>query len=258
MPSGLTGRVALVTGAGGGLGRAVAERLVAEGCSVAAVDVDSAGAEETVMSLNQAIAIQADVSNEVDVARAFGVAATSLGPIELLHANAGVLGRRAAIAELGVDELDRLLAVNVRGVFLTLRELVRRAEGDRPPVAVATASTAAHRAYSGYGAYAASKHAVLGLVRGAARDYGPSGIRVNAVSPGGMATEMAREVARATSGVEPGDFSTAPGMEEQVAEIPLGRLGDPADVASAAVWLLSDEARHVNGASFVVDGGVLA
>jgi len=255
---GLAGRVALVTGAGGGLGRAVAERLAAEGCPVAVVDVDREGAEETARRLERGLPITADVADEAEVAGAFDAAESTLGPVELLHANAGILGRRVAVAELGVEELDRLLAVNVRGVFLAQRELIGRASGERPPAAVATASTAAHRAYPGRGGYAATKHAVLGLVHSAAHDHGPAGIRVNAVSPGGIATEMAREVARQDSGAEPFDFATSPGMVEQVEEVPLGRLADPADVAAVVVWLLSDEARHVNGASYLVDGGALA
>jgi NAD(P)-dependent dehydrogenase (short-subunit alcohol dehydrogenase family) len=175
-----------------------------------------------------------------------------------LHANAGVLGESVAVGSLDAEAFDRIVAVNLRGAFLTLRELLRRRSGPVPPAAVLTASTAGHRAYAGYGAYAASKHAVLGLVRAAARDHGPEGVRVNAVSPGAMATEMARRVARDISGSEPSDFAASPGMAEQIAEIPLGRMADPNDVAAVVAWLLSDEARQVNGASYVVDGGVLA
>jgi 3-oxoacyl-[acyl-carrier protein] reductase len=220
-------------------------------------DTDELAAADAAAELEAAVE-RADVSVEADVVRVFDAAVAEFGRVDLLHANAGLLGDSVSIEALRADAFDRILAVNVRGAFLPLRELLRRRTGPVPPAAVLTASTAAHRAYAGYGAYAVSKHAVLGLVRAAARDHGPDGVRVNAVTPGAMATEMARQAARDISGQDPTDFVTSPGMAEQVAEIPLGRMAAPRDVAAVVAWLLSDEARHVNGASYAVDGGLLA
>ena len=192
MTSGLEGKVAVVTGAAGGLGAASAQRLSREGCRVVVVDLDGDGARKVAESLpGTSIAVAADVSVEEDVDRYLDEATNSFGRIDFHHLNAGIPGSAGGFPDLTADEFDRVMAVNVRGVFLGLRGAFRgyRAAGTAGSV-VLTASIASLRGSADLIAYQTSKHAVLGLLRGAAMYGGPLGIRVNAVAPGIVPTAL--------------------------------------------------------------------
>jgi NAD(P)-dependent dehydrogenase (short-subunit alcohol dehydrogenase family) len=244
MLSGLAGKAAVVTGAAGGLGAASALRLSREGCRVAVVDLDGDGARKVAQSLpGMSIAITADVSVEEDVGRYLDEATHSFGMIDLHHLNAGIPGSAGAFPDLDVAEFDRVMAVNVRSVFLGLRGAFRgyRSAGS-PGNVVITASIASLRGSADLIAYQTSKHAVLGLLRGAAMYGGPLGIRVNAVAPGIVPTALFSPSGRDD-------------MIRRAASAPLRRAGSPDEIASVAAFLLSDEAAYMTGEVVSVDGG---
>ncbi|CAN5322435.1 SDR family oxidoreductase [soil metagenome] len=245
-PGRFAGEVAVVTGAAQGIGHAVASQLLAEGCKVAMLDVDKAALEQAEESLSttEARFIQCDVSDEASVAEAFAAVVKELGPIDLLHNNAGILIVGDALAESSVEDFDRLMAINVRGSYLALREFVRRLRADdRPGNAVNTTSSGALRTAPAMTAYTMSKHAIVGLTRSAAIEYGPFGIRINAVAPGRVDTPMAAAVTM------PG------GALEKVAPRPISRMADAHEIARTVTWLLSDESSFTVGAIVAVDEG---
>jgi NAD(P)-dependent dehydrogenase (short-subunit alcohol dehydrogenase family) len=233
-----------VTGAAGGLGAASALRLSREGCSVVAVDLDGDGARKVAGSLpGPSIAVEADVSVEEEVDRYLEEATRSFGRIDFHHLNAGIPGSVGSFPDLTAGEFDRVMAVNVRGVFLGLRGAFRGylAAGATGSV-VLTASIASLRGSADLIAYQTSKHAVLGLLRGAAMYGGPLGIRVNAVAPGIVPTDL---------------FSAAgrDDMARRAATAPLRRAGTGAEIASVVAFLLSAEAAYMTGEVVSVDGG---
>jgi NAD(P)-dependent dehydrogenase (short-subunit alcohol dehydrogenase family) len=246
------GKVAIVTGGGGGIGRAVAERLASEGARVALVDVDEAGLKASVAAVEraggQALAIHADVTQSADVQRYVDTTLKQFGAIDLLHNNAGILGDLKPLTEYSEETFDRVIAVNVRGVWLGLKHV---APAMRTPGAaiVNTASIAGLMGSRNLVAYTASKHAVIGLTRTAALEFAPRGIRVNAICPAPIETNMVKALEKGAGGAA---------RERLTATLPLKRFGEPAEVAALVAFLCSADAAYITGGIYTVDGGAMA
>jgi 3alpha(or 20beta)-hydroxysteroid dehydrogenase len=246
------GRTAVVTGAAGQIGAATARRLAGEGAKVLVVDRDADGVAATVAAIEGeggvARGCVADVTDAQAIARyAAQGAELGGGRIDAFFNNAGVEGPVAPIEEYPVEDFDRVLAINVRGVFLGLKHVLgHMGEGG---AIVNTASIAGVLGAPAIVAYVAAKHAVVGITRTAAVETGGRGIRVNAVCPGPIEGRMMGALEEGWGGDVHGAL---------VQGIPLGRYGSPADVAALVAFLLSPEAAHCHGAAYVVDGGQTA
>lgn len=251
----LEGKVAVVTGGGGGIGTATGVRMGRAGASVVLVDLDAqrlAVAREAVAATGAQVRTHvADVTSSAQVRGYVDAALAAFGAVDVLFNNAAIIGPVAALTEYDEDDFDRVLAVNVRGVFLGLRHvlplMVARGSGS----VINTGSLSSERGLPGTPAYNAAKHAVLGLTRSAAAEVAPSGVRVNAVLPGMIDTPMLAEVA---AGFPDPDAARAAAASVS----PQGRLGRAEEVAEVVTFLASDAASHVNGAAWAVDGGILA
>ena len=245
-PDRFTGKAVLVTGAAGGIGRAAAVAVAAEGARVAILDRTEAALEETRSSLEavgaDVVAIVCDIALPEQVAAAVDGTISRFGRLDVAFNNAGVENRPAPLHEIDIAEWDRILGVNLRGTFLCMRyeiaQMVRQGGG----VVVNTSSGAGIRGVAGGASYAASKHAIIGMTRSAALDYAKLNIRVNAVLPGNIETSMM-------------DRFTAGDIQKAIDLEPVGRLGKPEEIAEAVLWMASDLGGFVTGSSLVVDGG---
>jgi 3alpha(or 20beta)-hydroxysteroid dehydrogenase len=247
------GKVAVITGAAAGFGLAVATRLAAEGARLVLVDRAADALKQAAASISGAVPFVADVSQEAEVDGYVQAAVQAHGQIDLFFNNAGIEGRIAPMTELSVEDFDRVLAVNTRGVFLGLRAVLRVMKPQGSGAIVNTASMAGIRGSATFAPYVASKHAVVGLTRCAALEGAPYGIRVNGVAPGHIDTRMARDL---TAQIDPADPD---GVYQRIAaEVPLGRYGTAQEVANLAVWLLSGEASYLSGATHLIDGALNA
>jgi NAD(P)-dependent dehydrogenase (short-subunit alcohol dehydrogenase family) len=241
-----TGKVAFVTGAASGIGRATAVAFAAEGARVAILDRTEAALHETADAVRNAggevLTLACDVSRPEEVEAAVARTVDRFGRLDIAFNNAGVENKAAPVAEIELEEWDRILDINLRGTFVCMKhelaQMVRQGSG----VVVNTSSGAGIRGVAGGAAYAASKHAIIGLTKSAALDYAKSKIRVNAVLPGNIETPM---MDRFTGG----DIQKAIDLE------PVGRLGKPEEIADAVLWMSADLGAFVTGASISVDGG---
>jgi NAD(P)-dependent dehydrogenase (short-subunit alcohol dehydrogenase family) len=257
----LNDRVAIVTGAGSGIGRAIALALAARGARVALVDIDEATAKDTAAVCAKAgartLAVQADTSRAADVDRAVAAAVTDLGPLDIMINNAGVLDGYFNVDEMGEAVWRRVIDIDLTGVFFgckrALQEMLPRGRGR----IVNMASVAGLNGTGGGAAYVAAKHGVVGLTRQMAVVYSARGITINAVCPGPIVTGL-RQHSQQILGPGTPDMS-ARGIavsEEQVrAVVPAGRRGSVEDIASAVCYLASDEAGYITGHAMLVDGG---
>ena len=243
----LAGKVALVTGAGSGIGRASALAFAHAGATVVVSDVDDAGGQETVRLLTSAghaaSFIRADVSQAEDVAALVSATVEECGRLDCAHNNAGIEGEWALLASYPDEAFDRVIAVNLKGVWLCLKHEIEQMLAQGSGVIVNTASVAGLIGSPYLPAYAASKHGVVGLTRAAALGYAKAGIRVNAVCPGYIDTPM---------------LARHPEIQARALErTPIGRLGTPEEVAAAVVWLCTDAAAFMTGHAMVMDGGMI-
>ncbi|MDY7084875.1 MAG: SDR family oxidoreductase [Actinomycetota bacterium] len=244
---GLTDKVVVVTGAAGGIGAASARRLAEEGARVVAVDLDEERVRKVAESVG-GLGVAADVSSEDGVAGYLSAAVERFGRVDLHHLNAGIPGSFATLPELSAAEFDRVMAVNVRGVFLGVRAAFRRyAEQGTAGHIVITGSIGSLRGSADLLAYQTSKHAVLGILKGAAMYGGPLGVRVNAVAPGIVPTDLFAATPAAAGGKDD--------MSRRASSTPLRRAGTGDDVASVVAFLLSDDAAYMTGEVVSVDGG---
>ena len=248
----LEGRIAIVTGAGSGMGRAMAQEFVAEGANVLALDVRKSAVDETVAMVgkpDRIVAFECDVSNEQSVKAAVAEAKAKWGRVDIVCNNAGILDDYVIAEETSTELWNRILGVNLSGPFYMCREVLPIMVAQGKGVIINTASISAFIAGGGGSAYTVSKHGVLGLTRQLAFEYGRKGVRVNAICPGPIHTGMT-------------DYLLTPeGRNEHVDSIiealPAGRWGKPVEIARLAVYLASDDADFVHGSAYVMDGGWL-
>lgn len=250
----LKNKVAIVTGGAGGLGEATARRFVEEGARVLLADRDERGLREAAERIGSGdVEIAAgDVSDEATVKRWVGQAVERFGGLHVMFANAGIEGVVRPLAEYPTEDFDRVLAVNVRGAFLCLKHAWPHLVKDKG-VALVTSSVAGLVGSPGLGAYVASKHAVLGLVKTAALEGGPLGVRVVGISPGPVENRMMRSIEDQSSPGHGADVKQA--FESMV---PLRRYGKNEEIAALATFLASDEAAYCTGATYLADGGWVA
>ena len=248
-----TEKVAVITGGGNGIGRALCLEFARSGARVACVDIDEVQGSETVQMIEgeggEAIFIRADVSNSGDVQNYVGETLATYGRIHVFVNNAGMEGDVAATVDYPEDVFDQVMAVNVRGVFLGLKYVLPIMQDKGSGAVINMGSTGSHVGAPGVCAYTASKHAVLGLTRTAALEVAKYGIRVNAVCPGGTNTRMLKSLIAARSGHEDMAFNLA---------TPNGRTAEAKEIAAAVLFLASDLASHIVGQYLIIDGGRLA
>jgi 3-oxoacyl-[acyl-carrier protein] reductase len=248
----LRDRVAVITGAGSGIGAATARLMAAEGARIVAADVDEAGAKATVEAIERAggraVAVAADVTRAADNRAAVDRAVAAFGALDVFFANAGVPQWKTDLEDVDEAVFDRIFAVNVKGVWLGARAALPVMKRQRRGVFLVTASTAAIRPRPGGQTYAASKGAVVTLAKALALEVAPHGVRVVAIAPVATHTPMLPTFMNKRELDEEG-------LARYVATVPLGRLNQPEDVGRTAVFLASDDAAMITGSCVEVDGG---
>ncbi len=246
---GFAGKVAFVTGAANGIGRAAALAFAREGASVVVADISEQGNQETARMIEQAggraLAVKCDVSRGHDVKAALEKTVETFGRLDFAFNNAGVEQPITPAADLTEEEWDRIVNINLRGVFLCLKYEIPLMLRQGGGAIVNTSSGAGVKGIAGQTAYCAAKFGIVGLTKAAALDYAKSNIRVNAVCPGIIETPM---MDRFSGG-------TPEGRERVIAQEPVGRMGKPEEIAAAVVWLCSDAAAFVVGHAMIIDGG---
>jgi NAD(P)-dependent dehydrogenase (short-subunit alcohol dehydrogenase family) len=249
----MNGSVALVTGGAAGIGRAAALAFAAQGARVAIADVKVERGAQVVRAIEdsggKAIFVKTDVSKTGEVEALIGRTVSAFGRLDYAFNNAGIEGQLATTADCTEENFDRVLAVNLKGLWLCLRfeiqQMLRQGGGG---AIVNMSSVAGLVGFANLPAYAASKHGVVGLTKAAALEYAQKGIRVNAVCPGVIHTEMIDRVT-----------GKDPAVEKQFVSLePMGRMGTPEEIAEATVWLCSKAASFVTGHALAVDGGLVA
>ena len=249
-----TGKVALITGGGGGIGRATALAFAKAGAKVVVVDRDAAAGEATAGIIKQqggeARFIAADVTKSADVANYVAATLDAYGKIDCFFNNAGIEGKVAHTADYDEAMFDQVIGVNVKGVFLGLRHVLPVLLKQKSGSVVNTASVAGLVATPGMPAYVASKHAVIGLTKTAAGEVARQGVRVNAVCPGPVDTRMIHSLEAQLNPSDPASIS-----RRYQSAIPMGRYVTPEEIANTVLFLCSNAASAITGAQYVIDGG---
>jgi len=247
----LDGKVSIVTGAGRGIGRSSAMALAAVGSKVVVADTDEVAGAETIELIgaeDSALFVATDVSDPVSVQRLVDVTMSEFGRLDIALNNAGIDHVGPAIADTDLDDWQRVLSVNLTGVWLCMRAQIPAMLASGGGSIINTSSNLGVVASPKMAAYVASKHGVIGLTKAAALEYSAMGIRVNALCPGVVRTDMFAAIS-----------ATDPGLIEwAIAQHPIGRVGEVEEIAQAVVWLASDASSFVTGATIPVDGGYTA
>ncbi len=249
MDLGIAGKVALVTGAGQGIGRASALAFAREGARVVVADLNEGTAKETVALVEQvgaeAAAVAVDVSDEPQAEAMVAFAVERFGRLDLVHNNAGIDQHFMPTSDMSRAEWDRIFAINVTGMFLCLKYELPVMVANGGGAIVNTASTAGLGSGPGLQGYVSSKYSVIGLTRSVAMEHAANGIRANAVCPGATNTPMVADFMRQSDEVKRWALSL----------YPLGRFAEPEEIADAVVWLCSDHASFITGIALPIDGG---
>ena len=249
-----TGKVALVTGGANGIGRATIEAYAKAGAKVVVVDRDADGAQAVADAIKlangDAISVGADVTKADDVAHYVKAALDAYGRIDCFFNNAGIEGEIKSIVDYDDAVFDAIMSVNVKGVYLGMKHVLPVMLQNKSGAIVNTASVAGITGTPNMPAYCASKHAVIGLTKVASGEVARSGVRVNCVCPGPVATRMIESVMAQINPANP-----AQGRANYEAGLPTGRYTEPSEIADAVLFLTSDHSRNVTGTQFVVDGG---
>jgi len=249
MDGAFAGKVAFVTGAGSGIGRAAALAFAREGASVVVADRSAESNQETARMIEElgprALSVTCDVTRTEDVKAALDKAVEAFGHLDFAFNNAGSEQPSTATAHLTEQEWNRIIGINLRGIFLCVKYEIPLLLQNGGGVIVNTSSGAGVKGFKGQAAYAAAKHGVIGLTKSAALDYASQNIRINAICPGIVATSM---MDRFTGG-------KSEGRERVIAQEPVGRMGTAEEIAAAVVWLCSEPAAFMIGHAMVMDGG---
>lgn len=251
----LQGKVAVITGGSGGIGKVVAQRFLDEGAKVVLVDLFQDVLDEVKNELNSdhVLAVQADVTKEEDVINYVQKTIEKFGTIDVFFNNAGIEGKVQNLVDIALEDFEKVLNVNVRGVFLGLKHVIPVMTEKGSGSIINTSSVAGLGGTPGVAPYVTSKHAVVGLTKVAALEVAKSNIRVNSIHPSPVNTRMMRSL---EAGFNP---DNAEGAQAQFAAgIPLGRYGESDDIASLVVFLASDESSFISGSQYRIDGGMAA
>ncbi|MCG1002971.1 MULTISPECIES: SDR family NAD(P)-dependent oxidoreductase [Halobacterium] len=255
--NGLADKTAVVTGAGSGIGRASAQRFAEEGANVVVADIDEENGQETVDLIEdaggEATFVDVDVSDVESVERMVDVTVDTYGGLDFAHNNAGILTGFAETTDIEEDQWDRLVDINLKGVWACMKAEIPVMEEQGGGAIVNTASESGLVGMGGLSSYSASKHGVVGLTKSVALEYASRGIRINAIAPGPTKTNI-----QANSPDTDVDPRSLPFDTSAMTDVPMERVAEPAEMAGATVFLCSDDASYITGHTLPVDGGQAA
>ena len=250
----LVGKVAIITGGSGGIGKASAEAFLKEGAKVVLVDLNEEQLQVVKADLDpygEVMIVEADVTSESDVENYVNKALEHFGKIDIFFNNAGIEGKVAPIVEQKIEDFDQVMAVNVRGVFLGLKHVLRVMTNQGFGSIINTSSVAGLHGSPYLSPYITSKHAIVGLTKAAALEAAGANVRVNSIHPSPVNTRMMRSL---EAGINPKNAETA--RDNMSRNIPLGRYGETTDIAKLVLFLASDDSTFITGAQYTIDGGM--